>query len=547
MPTAKSADGVLALDLGTSSVRAVVYDAHGAMLDATLVDLPYKVLTTDEGEVSSDPDALVKLVARSVDGAMKAARKQNVVILAVGVSCYWHSLMGVNHGGRPTTELLTWADTRSAPEASRMRTQFDERAYHGRTGCFFHASYWPAKLRWLRATRRAAVRRTARWISIAEYLYQQFCGDGRVSLSMASGTGLLDVNRCTWDDDALHLSGITAEHLSPLSDWNQPAHSLRSSYAKRWPELHGVPWFLPLGDGALANVGAGCVTPRWPCATIGTSSALRVLLDRNRVSVPWETFVYRVDRHRYVVGGALSEGGNVVRWFTDSLGFKPKKKFERDAAAVAPDSHGLTILPFWAGERSPNWRGDARAVIEGLSLSTQPAQLLRAAMEAITYQMVTVAEAMQRAVARPESVIATGGQLIHSPAWSQMLADALNLRVMTSPEPEASSRGAALLALHALGKLPRLWSTRPAPGRTYRPRARVHALYERARRRQQQLYDLVLPPLGGAPTLPSPGGGGKLPAQTLPSAGGGGKLRPPIAAAGSGSRRKDPQSPAAKH
>ena len=515
MPKAKSGEGVLALDLGTSSVRAVVYDSHGAVLDATLADMPYKVHTTEAGEVSSNPDALVKLISQSIDGAMKAARKEKVAILAAGVSCYWHSLLGVDHAGRPTTELFTWADTRSASQTQRMREEFDERAYHTRTGCYFHASYWPAKLRWLRATRAAAVRRTAQWISLGEYLYQQLHDDSRVSHSIASGTGLLDVHRCTWDAEALRIAGISAEQLSPLGDWDQPAHSLRSSYFKRWPELHGLPWYLPLGDGALANVGAGCLTPRWVCATIGTSSALRILTYSNRLTVPWETFAYRVDRRRYVLGGALSEGGNVVRWFTDSLGFKPKKKFEREAAAIPPDSHGLTVLPFWAGERSPNWRGDARAVIAGLSLSTQPAQLLRAAIEAITYQMVTVAEAMRGVVARPQSVIATGGQLIHSPFWTQMLADALDLRVMTSPQPEASSRGAALLALHALGKLPRLWSSRPERGRVYQPRARMHALYERARRRQQQLYDLV--------------------------------YSPPNAAAESSSRKMDLQNPAAKH
>ena len=518
-----SGDGVLALDLGTSSVRAVVYDARGAMVDATMSDLPYKVRTTDAGEVSSDPVTLVKLIAQSIDGALKAARKDKVTILAVGVSCYWHSLMGVDRAGRPTTELLTWADTRSAQETRGMRAHFDERAYHARTGCFFHASYWPAKLRWLRATRRAAVGRTAGWISLGEYLYQEFHDDVRVSHSIASGTGLLDVNRCQWDEDALRLSGITTDHLSPLSDWDQPARSLRPSLTKRWPELRDVPWYLPLGDGGLANIGAGCVSPRWACATIGTSSALRVLIDRKRVTVPWGVFVYRVDRHRYVLGGALSEGGNVVRWFSDTLGLKPKKRFERAAGALPPDSHGLTVLPFWAGERSPNWRGDARAVIAGLSLGTQPTQMLRAAMEAITYQLVAVAAAMRRVAPRPESVIATGGQLIHSPAWSQMLADTLNLPVTTSPEPEASSRGAALLVLHALGKLPKLWSARPGRGRSFRPRASVHARYEGARRRQQRLYELLFPPLG-------------QPEQATP-----------IAARGSGSRKKDLRSPAAKH
>src|ERR1700674_3026040 len=134
MPKPAPNDGILTLDIGTSSVRAVVYDT---------------------------------------DGALKAARQERVAILAAGASCYWHSLMGVDGSGRPTTELLTWADTRSASEARRLRTHVDERDYHARTGCFFHASYWPAKLRWLRATRRAVVGRTARWMSLGEYLYQQ--------------------------------------------------------------------------------------------------------------------------------------------------------------------------------------------------------------------------------------------------------------------------------------------------------------------------------------------------------------------------------------
>lgn len=523
MPKAKTKEGVLALDLGTSSVRAVVYDTRGRILEPSFCDLPYKVRTIEPGEVSSDPDALVKLIGQSIDLALKAARKQKVDVLAAGVSCYWHSLMGVDRAGRPTTELLTWADTRSASETPRLRTQFDERDYHRITGGFFHASFWPAKLRWLRATRPAAVRRTARWISLAEYLYQQLFGDSPVSISIASGTGLLDVNRCRWDAQALELGGISSHQLSVLADWDQPVQSLRASFARRWPELRQIPWYLPLGDGGLANVGADCVSPRWPCATIGTSGALRVVLEREHMTPPWGTFVYRLDRSRFVLGGALSEGGNVVRWFTAGLGAKHKKKLERAAGDLPPDGHGLTVLPFWAGERSPNWRGDARAVMAGLSLSTQPTQMLRAAMEAITYQFVAVASAMQPVVPRPHAVIATGGQLVHSPAWSQMLADALNLRVMASPQPEASSRGAALLALHALGRLPRLWSAAPIPGPSYRPRAAVHEVYERARERQQHLYDLLYPPLGQP------------------------EHATPIAAAGSGARTTDLQTPAATH
>src|ERR1700704_2179721 len=131
-PTHKQ--GVLALDIGTSSVRAVVYDIRGRMRPATLSDVPYKVRTTEPGEVSSDPRELVTLIAQSIDGALKGARKDKLNILGVGVSCYWHSLMGVDRSGRPTTELFTWADTRSTREARDLRARFDERAYHARTG-----------------------------------------------------------------------------------------------------------------------------------------------------------------------------------------------------------------------------------------------------------------------------------------------------------------------------------------------------------------------------------------------------------------------------
>ena len=235
MRKTKSGEGVLALDLGTSSVRAVVYDTRGQMVAPTLCDLPYKVRTTDPGEVSSNPDDLVRLIATSIDAALKAARKEKVDIIAAAAACYWHSLMGVDRKGRPPTELLTWADTRSASESRNLRTHFDERAYHSHTGCFFHASFWPAKLRWLQATHRPAVARTVRWISLAEYLYHRLLGEYRVSLSIASGTGLFDINRCHWNAEALEVAGIGADHLSPLADRDQPITTLRPSFAKRWP------------------------------------------------------------------------------------------------------------------------------------------------------------------------------------------------------------------------------------------------------------------------------------------------------------------------
>src|SRR2546425_1081085 len=111
--------GVLALDLGTSSVRAVVYDQRGRLVDPTFAEVPYQLDTSMPGQASSDADQLVDLIEGAIDDAVKAAKKEKLSVAAVAASCYWHSLMGVDRAGRPTTELLTWADTRSQPGGAR--------------------------------------------------------------------------------------------------------------------------------------------------------------------------------------------------------------------------------------------------------------------------------------------------------------------------------------------------------------------------------------------------------------------------------------------
>src|SRR5207245_8202055 len=128
-------------------------------------------------------------------------------------------------------------------------------------------------------------------------------------------------------------------------------------------------------------------------------------------------------------------------------------------------------------------------VISGLSLSTRPEDVLRAAMEGISFQIGHVYGALRESTRRPRRVIATGGQLLHSNTWMQMLADVLDVPVSASAEPEASSRGAALLALYALGRRPALWRDQPRVGRTFHPQPTSRRAYAAAMKRQAELYD----------------------------------------------------------
>jgi gluconokinase len=152
----------------------------------------------------------------------------------------------------------------------------------------------------------------------------------------------------------------------------------------------------------------------------------------------------------------------------------------------------LTVLPFLAGERCPGWRGDARAAIVGLSWATKPEEILRAGLEAVAYRFALIHHLLKPAAAPGHRIIASGGALLASPAWTQMVADALGEEVVASEELEASARGAALLALEGTGLLADLRDTPLRLGRVFSPDPERHGVYVEARHRQAWLYEALI-------------------------------------------------------
>lgn len=478
---------VLALDVGTSSARALCFDDRGRAVEGVEARVGYDPVTTPDGGVELDPEALIQAVIAAVDGCLRRAGARADEIAAVGLSVFWHSLLAVDAGGWPLTPVITWADTRGAAAAAELRQIFDERAVHARTGAPLHSSFFPAKLRWLRESRPDVFGRVSTWCGFGEYLAFRFTGSLAVSLSMASGTGLLDQETCRWHPALLDACGIEATQLPPLDD--TPAGGLAREFASRWPALAGLPWLPAYGDGACSNLGSDCASPDRIAINVGTSAAIRVMTTVAGAP-PAGLWRYRVDRSRSLVGGATSEGGNVVAWARQALALPADdESLERALDTIPPDGHGLTVLPFLAGERSPGWRGWVRATVSGLSLSTEGPEILRALMESVAYRLAIIYERLAPLAAPDHAVIASGGAMSRSPVWAGILADVLGIPITVSEEVEASSRGAALLALEALGT--------PIPsgepqGRTVRPDRERHSVYRRAMERQRLLYDHVV-------------------------------------------------------
>jgi gluconokinase len=175
------------------------------------------------------------------------------------------------------------------------------------------------------------------------------------------------------------------------------------------------------------------------------------VIEADSVSIPDGLWCYRVDRRRYILGGALSNGGDVYAWMRRTLALPEQRECESALTACHPGSHGLLLLPFFAGERSPYWRADLRAAITGLNLSTKPIDILQAALESVALRFREIYTLMVESLGAPKRVIASGGALLASPAWTQMMADALEVSITPCLEPEATGRGAALLAAERLG------------------------------------------------------------------------------------------------
>ena len=449
---------VLSLDLGTSSVRAIVHDEHGSPIGEP-AEAEWRPLRSEGGRVEFD----VHRVAAAVDETVQQALRDEDVD-AIGASCFWHSLAVLGANGEPATPLLTWRDSRAEPEAQELAARLDADAVHRRTGCPIHASFWPAKALWfLRHQPELAV--GGRFVSVSDVAL----GEPTTSLSMASGTGFLNRETRSWDEELLDAVGVDAAQFPPIS---AEPH-----------ERAGRAWFPAIGDGAAANLGSGAVGPTVGGLTIGTSGALRTL--REGVSEPPRPglFQFRLDGRRTVDGGSIADGGLLRKWLAHTLRL-PKGHGEEEILQRTPALHGLVFLALLGGDRAPGWSPGAAGAVTGLTAETTALDLRHAALEGVSFRFAEILERLPEV----ERLVGSGGTLRKSEALCQILADVLGLPLELPLVEEASARGAALFALERLGAEP---AQLPLE-RVFEPRRdRFEALAE-ARRRDRELYRTIV-------------------------------------------------------
>lgn len=457
----------------------MLFNASGDAVAGFGKQISYEITTTPDGGVEIDPHLLYRLAAECLATIRAQIAAQGIRAQAVAGSGFWHSFLGIGADGEPTTPVMHLLDTRAQSHADWLKQQLDQKAVQSRVGCVFHPSYWPARLLWLAENRPDDCARTVHWISFGDYLTLKMTGRRAESTSMVSASGLWDQNRNDYDDELLSILPIRRDQLSDPASMDQPVTH------------EGMQWFPAIGDGAANNLGAGCMTRDRFALMVGTTGAMRAVTEQPSIQIPWGAWCYRIDRKRFVIGGVLSDGGKVFEWMNKRLSGLPEgDRLEKALAAMKPGEHGLTVLPLFAGERSPNWNGNARGVIAGLNLHTTTIDILRASLEAVALRFRLIYDILRDRLGEPREVVATGEALRHSPAWTQMMADALGRPIVSSLEEQTSSRGAALLVLERLDILA-LTDAKADTGKIFRPVPADQEAYSAMLEKQQSLYGQI--------------------------------------------------------
>jgi gluconokinase len=465
------------VDIGTTSVKAVVYDGVGRVAGHHTVGYPLHAPAPSVAE--QDPDEIFAATVAAIGGAVVAASgAARGAVAGVAFSAAMHSVIAIDASGTPLTPSITWADNRSTAWAERLRHDMDGRSIYLRTGTPIHPMSPLAKLLWLRHERPEVFDRAARFIGIKEYVFFRLFGRYLVDMSIASATGMLNLEALDWDAGALEVAGIGPERLSPLVATTHQVRGLTPDAAAAMGLTTDTPFIVGANDGVLSNLGVDAIRPGDVAVTIGTSGAMRAVVGRPLTDAAERTFCYHLTDDHWVVGGPINNGGIVFRWVRDEfaaaetetarrLGIDPYDVLTRIAARVPPGCAGLIFHPYLAGERAPWWNPRLRGSFFGLGMHHHKEHMVRAVLEGVIFSLHSILGAVEALIGPTAMIRATGG-FARSELWRQMLADVFDREVVVPESFESSCLGAAVLGMVSVGMAPSLNVVSGMVGATHR-------------------------------------------------------------------------------
>ena len=452
MPT--SAQYVLAIDQGTTSTRAIVFDA-GARAVA-LARREHAQHFPAAAWVEHDPEDIWRdtlAVVREVIGRCGGPE----TIAALGITNQREtSVVWERASGRPIHRAIVWQDRRTTEECARLKAAGAEALVRAKSGLLLDPYFSATKVAWIldhvAGARASAERGELAFGTIDTFLLWRLTG-GRVhatDVTNASRTLLFDIRRQRWDEELLRLLRVPRALLPDVRDSSALYGATETALFGRALPICGI-----AGDQQAALVGQACFAPGMAKSTYGTGCFL--LLNTGDTAVDsanrmLTTAAYRIGgRMAYAIEGSIFVAGAAVKWLRDGLKVIDSAAATAALAARVPDDHGVYLVPAFVGLGAPYWEPNARGVICGLTLDASPAHLARAALESVAFQTLDLTNAMARDGAHRAEAIRVDGGMAANDWFCQFLADILDARVERPLELETTALGAAFLAGLASG------------------------------------------------------------------------------------------------
>lgn len=445
---------VIGLDVGTTAAKVSAFALGGGWRGSAVNEYPLQ--QPHPGWEVQDPEVMWRGVHAGL--AEIATEIGAAAVVGIGVSTAMHGLIGLDDDHRPLTPVATWADSRAADQAMRLRDTEQGRRLHRASGTPIHSMSFLTKLLWF-AEHDPDVFASARWwVGLKDYILYRLTGELVTEMSNASGTGLLNLETRDWNPEALELTGVRLEQLPPVRPTTDSI-PLDDPLADEVGLPRGLPVVLGAGDGPLGNLGVGALEPGVVGLSLGTSGAVRMITDHPYVDEGGKLFCYALTDELWVNGGAISNGGIVVRWAGDVFGAdlaaaeggNPDGLLLDLAREVPIGADGLVMLPFLMAERAPLWNPTIPGAFLGVRRSHGREHFVRAAVEGVALMLATIVDELDR-VSPVRQIRATGG-VFRSDLWRDVLAATLGKPLVVTDGAEGTALGAAALALYALAEV----------------------------------------------------------------------------------------------
>lgn len=475
---------IITIELGTNAVRIFAFDLNGIVIG--WMKGSYPTFHTEPDYSEQDPEQVfitMLYVLKNLLTEKIHPRKYTVASICFCASM--HSVLAIDKHGVPLGNAITWADNRGKSEAQQLKkSPLGEKLYKI-TGTPIHPMSPLIKITWLKKHDGERFNKAYKFLSIKSYIIQQLTGEYFIDYSLASATGLLNIETIQWEPQALDHAGITADKLPELAAVFHSPGKLRKEYQKSLGISSSTKLILGSSDGCMATLGAGVWSEGKATITVEDSGAVRVLGKEVVRDEKQRFFNYLLTEKCYISGGPTNNGGVVFEWFTKQFGdFKIPFDIEytmenliHEASKVHAGSDGLLFLPYLLGERAPIWNANARGSYFGLNIKHERQHFIRATIEGILYEIYSIGKTLEEH--RSIKSLSVNGSFASIPFCTQMIADIFNKPVTISNN--TASLGSFLLSATEMGKYANLEEAAQAVVLTdsYTPEPANHETYLR--------------------------------------------------------------------